>query len=148
VTPKASPDQPLPSPSSPSSTTTSTAFPPPDPSTLHTTLSSLNAHLSKLHASLPPRTALIIFTGHSDPRRMSLLNARKNAFEGLLRTAGGAGAGVGVVGEVKRGHGVAVDGEDGKGREGEPRWTSADARDLEEAVELARRGLLFLGVKQ
>jgi hypothetical protein len=28
------------------------------------------------------------------------------------------------------------------------RWTAADARNLEEAVELAKRGFVFLGVKQ
>lgn len=27
------------------------------------------------------------------------------------------------------------------------RWTAADVRDLEGAVELARRGLLFMGIK-
>jgi RNA exonuclease 1 len=58
---------------------------------------------------------------------MTILNARKTAFE----TA------------YKSGKSLAeMNGEMGL------RWTTADARDLEDAVELARRGLLFLGIKQ
>jgi len=91
----------------------------------------VNTHLKKVHAALPPRTALVIFTGHSDPRRMSLLNVRKNAFESALKS--------GKTPEEIGGGGV-----NGVGL----RWSAADARDLEEAVELARRGLVFLGVKQ
>jgi RNA exonuclease 1 len=100
------------------------------PAELAPVLTTLNAHLKQLHNALPPRTALVIFTGHSDPRRMSALNVRKNAFESALKsgkTPEEVGAGVNGVGL---------------------RWTAADARDLEEAVELARRGLVFLGVKQ
>jgi len=59
---------------------------------------------------------------------------RKNAFESALKngkmpedTGGGDGGGVNGVGF---------------------RWSAADARDLEEAVELERRGLVFWGVKQ
>jgi RNA exonuclease 1 len=75
-----------------------------------------------IHANLPALTAFIIFTGHSDPRKMAALNTRKAQFETALRS--------------------------GKAPEDvEVKWTSADGRDLEEAVELARRGLLFLGVK-
>ena len=33
------------------------------------------------YASLPARTAAVIFTGHPDPRRMASLNARKVACE-------------------------------------------------------------------
>ncbi|KAI0669119.1 hypothetical protein C8Q78DRAFT_1146802 [Trametes maxima] len=87
-------------------------------------LSTLNGQLRQLYAALPPRTALVIFTGHSDPRRMAELNARKVAFEGALRMGKSAE-------EI--------------GKEG--RWTSADGRELEEEVEKAKRGLLFLGIK-
>ena len=54
---------------------------------------------------------------------MAELNARKNAFESAIRS--------------------------GKKPEemGEVRWTAADARLLEEEVEKAKRGLLFLGIK-
>lgn len=111
TTPKATPDTPPPPPT-----------PPPTQEVLNETLQTLNNHLMTIHASLPPRTAFIIFTGHSDPRKMAALNARKAQFETALRS--------------------------GKAPEElDVRWTAADGRDLEEAVELARRGLLFLGVK-
>lgn len=42
---------------------------------------------------------------------------------------------------VRNGSGVAKEGEEN------PRWTAQDGRDLEEAVERAKRGLMFLGVK-
>lgn len=84
----------------------------------------LDGHLKELYAALPPRTALMIFTGHSDPRRMAELNARKATFENALRQ----GKSLEDVGK-------------------EQWWTSADGRTLEEEVEKAKRGLLFLGIK-
>jgi len=114
----------------PSSSMLGEVPPVPTPEELAPVLTALNAHLKKLHAALPSRTALVIFTGHSDPRRMSALNVRKNAFESALKsgkTPEEVGSGAGGMGL---------------------RWTAADARDLEEAVEVARRGLVFLGVKQ
>ena len=87
-------------------------------------LSTLSTQLQRLYDSFPARTALIIFTGHSDPRRMAELNARKSAFEAAVRL----GKNVEELGT-------------------EARWTSADGRELEEEVVKARRGLLFLGVK-
>jgi RNA exonuclease 1 len=88
-------------------------------------LSTLNEQLKTLHAALPPRTALVIFSGHSDPRKMASLNARKAAFENALKS-----------------------GKTSEELGPELKWSAGDGRDLEEAVELARRGLLFLGVKQ
>ncbi|KAF8196589.1 ribonuclease H [Pholiota molesta] len=121
VTPKATSDQqpqtPLPTPTVPA---------PPSAEELAPILSALNKHLAAVHAALPPRTALVIFTGHSDPRRMSLLNVRKSAFESALKS--------GRTPEEIRPLGLT--------------WSATDGRDLEEAVELARRGLLFLGIKQ
>jgi len=57
---------------------------------------------------------------------MAILNARRTAFETAYR--GGKSV------EEMNGEGLS--------------WTTADARDLEDAVEFARRGLLFLGIKQ
>ncbi|KAG6840115.1 hypothetical protein C0991_008905 [Blastosporella zonata] len=114
TTPKASPDAPAPPPHEP-----------PTPETLKSIYETLNAQLKTLHASLPPRTALVIFTGHSDPRRMAQLNARKTLFENAVRS-----------GKTSEEMGPDV------------RWTTSDGRDLEGAVELAKRGLLFLGIKQ
>lgn len=104
-----------------------TAPPPPTeptPELLSSTLLETSTRLQTIHSSLPARSALLIFTGHSDPRRMSELNKRKAAFESSIRK------------------GLPME----QLSEGE-RWTAADMRDLEEAVELAKRGLLFLGVK-
>lgn len=96
----------------------------PSPAELRPVLSTLDDQLRQLYAALPARTALVLFTGHADPRRMSELNARKSAFEGALRM----GKNVEELGP-------------------ESRWTTADGRELEEEVEKAKRGLLFLGVK-
>jgi RNA exonuclease 1 len=57
---------------------------------------------------------------------MASLNAQKMAFEAALRNG-------------KTPEDAGVDGL---------RWTMSDGRELEEAVELAKRGLLFLGIKQ
>ncbi|KAK7060527.1 hypothetical protein VNI00_001293 [Paramarasmius palmivorus] len=113
VTPKASQDVPPPEP-----------VPTPTSEDIAAAATTLNTQLKALHASLPPRTALIIFTGHSDPRRMSALNQRKNVFENVIR------------------NGTAV-----QTLQPAEQWSTSDSRSLEEAVELAKRGLLFLGVK-
>lgn len=55
---------------------------------------------------------------------MAELNARKSAFETAIRS-----------------------GKNPEELDASSRWTSADGRDLEEEVEKAKRGLLFLGVK-
>ncbi|KAF7981919.1 hypothetical protein HWV62_31529 [Athelia sp. TMB] len=89
-------------------------------------LATLDAHLAAIHAALPPRTALLVFTGHSDPRRMAALQTRKTAFEGRLRA--------GQTAET-------MDRDAGEW------WTAQDGRDLEEEVEVAKRGLVFLGIK-
>lgn len=84
----------------------------------------LDTHLKELHASLPPSTALIIFTGHSDPRAMAALGQRKAKFDNELKS--------------------------GKKPEDIPReewWTAADGRALEEETGKARRGLAFLCLK-
>lgn len=57
---------------------------------------------------------------------MTLLNAKKTAFE----TAYKSGKDLTEMTEL----GLS--------------WTTSDVRDLEEAVELARRGMLFVGIKQ
>ncbi|KAK2461339.1 hypothetical protein APHAL10511_006866 [Amanita phalloides] len=117
TTPKPSPDAPLPE-----------SAPPPTREELVKTLIALDEHLLTLHAALPPRTAFVILSGHSDPRRMAILNVRKTAFETGIR-------------QGKSQEEMAAGPGGGK-------WSSADGRELEEVVELTKRGLLFLGVKQ
>jgi len=84
----------------------------------------LNTRLQTLHAALPPRTALVLFTGHSDPRAMAALGQRKAKFENELKA--------------------------GKEAEDIPKeewWTAADGRALEEETGKARRGLAFICLK-
>lgn len=95
-----------------------------DPSLLSSLLSDLSTQLASLYDSVPPRTAFMIFTGHSDPRNMVALNTRKSTFEIAVR--GGR-----AVDELQK----------------DVRWTTSDARELEEEVEKAKRGLLFLAIK-
>jgi RNA exonuclease 1 len=100
--------------------------PPSEPSSeeVAVALRALDANLAAVHAALPSRTALVVFTGHSDPRAMAALGARKAAFEQAVR--------LGIPP-----HDIVA----------EQRWTAADGRALEEEVERAKRGLLFLCVK-
>lgn len=98
--------------------------PPLVPEDISAALSALDTRLNSLYAAVPPRTALMIITGHSDPRRMAELNARKATFEAAVRS-----------------------GKTLEDMPNEARWTSADGRALEEEVEKAKRGLLFLGIK-
>ncbi|PCH42778.1 hypothetical protein WOLCODRAFT_138067 [Wolfiporia cocos MD-104 SS10] len=97
----------------------------PAPADMSALLATLDTQLKQLYAALPRRTALVIFTGHSDPRKMAELNARKAVFEDALKS-----------GKTAEDLGKAV------------RWTGADGRALEEEVEKAKRGLLFLGIKE
>lgn len=87
----------------------------------------LNERLNKLYTALPPRTAFIVLSGHSDPRKMTALNTRKSTFENALRSGK-------LPDEIAN-------------AEGGYSWKAQDGRDLEEEVEKAKRGLLFLSVK-
>lgn len=130
TTPKAAADAPPP---------VITAPVPTSPAVLAPHLAGLNEHLAKFHASLPPRTALFIFTGHSDPRKMSALNARKAVFETALKNREYAEKARAAKGET------AAAGED-EAIAKDIWWTSSDARELEEQVEFAKRGLLFAAI--
>ncbi|KAF8462662.1 hypothetical protein DFH94DRAFT_831793 [Russula ochroleuca] len=104
--------------------------------TLFSAVSNLDAQLTALHAALPPRTAFLLFSGHSDPRSMSVLAARRAQYQASQNQKRGAATGTGT--------GTGNAGTD----DGEPvRWSTADDRALEEAVARARMGLLFVGVK-
>ncbi|KAG6375627.1 hypothetical protein JVT61DRAFT_3195 [Boletus reticuloceps] len=100
--------------------------PPTEPSleALATAQATLDAQLTMLYAALPARTAVVMFTGHSDPRRMASLNARKVAFESAIKS-----------------------GKKAEEMDRSEWWTASDGRALEEEVEKAKRGLLFLGIK-
>lgn len=77
----------------------------------------------KLHASLPPLTALIIFSGHGDPQEMSKLSAKKANYDRLFKT-------------IKQSEIESAD-----------RWMADDDRRLGDEVEKCRAGLSFYCVK-
>jgi len=100
---------------------------------LYSAVTNLEALLTRLHAALPPRTAFLLLSGHSDPRAMSVLNARRaeylaNQNQNQSDPAAGISSANGTAG-------------------GAVRWSTADDRALEEAVGRARMGLMFVGVK-
>lgn len=102
---------------------------------LFSAVTDLNAQLTTLHAALPPRTAFLLFSGHSDPRSMSALASRRaqyQASQNQNQVNCSVGTGTGPAGtDVSA----------------PLRWSTADERALEEAVVRARTGLLFVGVK-
>ena len=74
-----------------------------------------------LYASLPTRTAVVIFFGHSDPLQMASLNVRKVAFESAIKS-----------------------GKKAEEMDRSEWWTASDGRALEE-IEKAKRGFFFWG---
>lgn len=106
-------------PSLPDSATSGTP-PPADTLAAH---ASFNARLSALHAALPPLTALVLFTGHGDPREMARLTAKKAKFDRLWKTVKQS--------EIAR----------------EDRWMEEDDRKLVDEVERCRAGLSFYCMK-
>ena len=97
---------------------------------LFAAVTNLKAYLTTLHAALPPHTALLLFSGHSDPRSMSTLAARRAEYQTSRQQQGNQGSG-----------------SSGATAPGGVHWSTADDRALEEAVVRARMGLLFVGVK-
>ncbi|BGP05349.1 hypothetical protein JCM10049v2_001154 [Rhodotorula toruloides] len=93
------------------------------PSDIETAYAALNKRLQALHAALPPLTALIVFTGNSNPLEMMRLAAKKANFDRLWKTIKQS--------EIKD----------------EERWMEHDDRQLLEEVEKARWGLSFFCVK-
>ena len=56
------------------------------PEALATAQATVDARLVTLDASLSARTAVAIFTAHSDPRRMASLSVRKVSFESAIES--------------------------------------------------------------
>jgi hypothetical protein len=115
--------------------------PAPEKNVLFEAVTSLEEQLTALHAALPPRTAFLLFSGHSDPRRMSALAARRAEFQASQNQSQKENGGTPVAAYA----GTTTCG--GGGSASAVRWNTADDRALEEAVMRARMGLLFIGVK-
>jgi len=80
----------------------------------------LNERLTRLHRSLPKSTAIILMTGHSDPRKIVQLNARKQIWEQQWRKTSDV---------------MKIPKEDW--------WTAEDDRKLAAEVMKAKAGLAF-----
>lgn len=85
----------------------------------------LNAHLAKIYESLPKNTAFIVMSGHSDPRSVTALTAKKNRFDLLYKT----------------GTPLSTMSNDDK-------FMEADDRALQAAVQRVRDGMTFLAIKR
>jgi len=95
-----------------------------DPNHVSPTISALNSLTSRLHkiySSLPPCTALIIYSGSGDPREMSKLQAMQQTFKREYK--------------VKKWDELSV------------KWTDVEEQALKRAARQARNGVGFVGVK-
>jgi RNA exonuclease 1 len=116
-------------------------------------VTNLDEQLTTLHAALPPRTTFILFSGHSDPRAMSALAARRAQFQAIQNQSQKQkeGGGVTAVADNAAAGDAGMATTHGSAGATEAtsavRWSTADDRALEEAVGRARMGLLFVGVK-
>jgi RNA exonuclease 1 len=101
------------------------SLPPPatfDPSTsLDTATAELTRRVKKIHDSLPPCTAFVVYSGSGDPREMSRLQAMQSQFKREYR--------------IKKWDELSV------------KWTDTEEQALKRAVRAARDGIAFVGVK-
>ncbi len=88
-------------------------------------LTNLNSRIDRLHSSLAPNSAFVIITGHSNPRPMLALTAKRQKWERLVKQ-------IGDVEDIPK----------------EERWMSEDDRALETAAAEAREGMAFFCVKR
>lgn len=83
----------------------------------------LNEQIKAIYQSLPPRTALVLFTGHSDPRRMGELLTKKNKFDRLWKSV--------------KPEDIAA----------EDKFMADEERELQEQAEKAKAGMAFFACK-
>ncbi|KAG5985218.1 hypothetical protein E4U55_000041 [Claviceps digitariae] len=105
-------------PSSPGS-----ASPPESPPPLQQALSDLTTRLVRIHAALPPCTALIVYSGSGDPREMAQLQQQHAQWKKEYNTPG------------KKWDDLSV------------KWTDVEDQALRRAAQKARSGIAFIGVK-
>lgn len=123
---------------------------------------SLNETMQRLNERLPRGTSLIIFNGHSDPRRMAELNLKKNRFEKSLnhhhRTSmnhhsQSISSTLISLGQPSTHPPPRPDeGHDDpppahRVPESEEKWTNQDERDLADAVERCKIGMSFYRIR-
>lgn len=103
------------------SSTTQAKSPPSSP--LQTALTNLTERLTRIHQSLPPCTAFIIYSGSGDPRAMAKLQQMQAQWRKEYNTPG------------KKWDELSV------------KWTDVEDQALRRAVQKARSGIGFVGVK-
>jgi RNA exonuclease 1 len=92
-------------------------------SKLETCLTELTQRLARIHAALPPCTGFIVFSGTGDPREMSRLHEKHRQWKREYNTPGSNWDRLSV------------------------QWTDVDDQALKRAVQRARQGIGFIGVK-
>lgn len=92
-------------------------------SPLEACLTELTQRLVRIHAALPPCTAFVVFSGSGDPREMSRLQALQAQWKKEYNTPG------------VRWNELSV------------KWTDVEDQALRRAVQRARDGIGFIGVK-
>lgn len=93
----------------------------PSQESLNNAYSRLNARLKSLYMNLPTNTALLIWTGQGDKRRMMELHAKRHRFNHEYKTK--------------------------KWKDISCVWTDEDSMNLDKATDMARKGLAFLAIK-
>ncbi|KAL9621803.1 MAG: hypothetical protein Q9160_003776 [Pyrenula sp. 1 TL-2023] len=96
------------------------SFPKEDPSTLLPTLTSTIQTISTLHASLPPCTLFIVYSGTGDPRELIRMQALQKTYKQEYRT--------------KKWDDLTV------------KWTDVEEQKIKRATGKAREGMAFLGI--
>lgn len=93
------------------------------PGNLADALTSLSERLSRIHASLPPCTALMVYSGSGDPREMARLQQMQSQWKKEYNTPGSKWDNLSV------------------------KWTDVEEQALKKAVKRARSGIGFVSVK-
>ncbi|KAF4122509.1 RNA exonuclease 1 [Geosmithia morbida] len=97
--------------------------PEPDGDSLDRAVARLSGRLKRIHESLPPCTAFIVYSGSGDPREMARLQQMQSQWRKEYNTPG------------KKWDELSV------------KWTDAEEQALKRAAKKARAGLGFVGVK-
>lgn len=108
---------------SPPSSSSPCPSPSPPSSPLQQALSRLTQRLVRIHDALPPCTALILYSGSGDPRRMAQLQHMHAQWRKEYNTPG------------KKWDDLSV------------KWTDVEDQALKRAAQRARSGIAFIGVK-
>lgn len=134
---------------------------------LRSVCTNLNETIDKLNERLPKGTSLIIFNGHSDPRVMAQLNAKKSRFERSFKkqfslnnnhsyhhqnNLSSVSSTLANLAQPPLNEAIQDPKRDDSGAaqdkpQIEDKWSSQDERDLADAVEKCKIGMSFYKIK-